>query len=95
MSFEVNLFPLVHGGIDGYSRLITYLKVASNNPFETVLNVFLDAGDNFGLPFRVRMDKGGENVGVVSFMTEHPECGPNKGSAIVGRSVHNQRIERL
>ena len=36
---------------------------------------------------------GGENVDVVRFMIERRGAGRN--SALVGRSVHNQRIERL
>lgn len=38
---------------------------------------------------------GRENMFVAQYMNDHPERGPGRGSAITGRSIHNQRIERF
>lgn len=83
----------MHGAIDGFSRLIPYLFVNPNNRTRTALQFFLSGVSAFGLPSRVRTDDGGENIYIGRFMEQ--SRGADRGSHLTGRSVHNQRIERL
>ncbi|CAB4441421.1 unnamed protein product [Rhizophagus irregularis] len=84
---------VIHGGIDGFSRMIVYLRCSGNNKAITVLSYFCEAVEKFGIPSRVRGDRGGENIKVAEWMIR--KKGINRGSYIGGSSVHNQRIERL
>lgn len=43
----------MHGGIGGFSRLIVYLSAATNNRAATVLRIFLEAVDVYGVLSRV------------------------------------------
>ena len=82
---------IIIGGVDGFSRLVTFLKCCDNNTSATVLECFLSGVKKYGLPLKVRSDKGLENVSIADFMlTERGENG-----MITGTSTHNQRIERM
>ena len=84
------LIRFIHGGIDGYSRLIVYLRCNNNNRASRVANDFVQATTKYFIPSRVRSDYGRENIDVAKFMLTQ-----GGGSIITGSSVHNQRIERL
>lgn len=85
---------VVRGGIDGYSRIPVYLRVAiteqkpcsplSQKLFQTRAchRVFV-------------LIVGEENMQVARFMIGYPGGGTGKGSFVMGRCVHNERIERL
>ena len=47
---------VVHGGVDGFSRMVVFLNCADNNCAPTVLQSFLKAVSHFSLPERVRSD---------------------------------------
>lgn len=84
---------VIHGCVDGYSRLITFLKCSTNNRACTVLESFVTAIQNHGLPRRLRTDLGGENVDCWEYMINHH--GGDETCIITGSSVHNERIERM
>lgn len=50
----------IHGGIDGYSYVITFLKCSLSNSAENVANSFIAACPQIGVPSRIRNDFGGE-----------------------------------
>jgi hypothetical protein len=83
---------VTHGGIDGFSRTVVYLKCSGNNKSGTVLQAFQSAIDIYGIPQKIRSDLGGENVEVWRLMVEHHS---SESAVITGSSTHNERIERL
>ena len=84
---------VIHGGIDGYSRLVVFLKASVDNRASTVFSSFQEAVAQYSLPSCVRTDLGLENIEVARFMVH--TRGVNRGSIITRTSVHNQRIKRL
>ena len=47
---------VTHGGVDGCSRMVVFLRCSTNNTASTVLSVFTEAVGKYGLPQRVRSD---------------------------------------
>lgn len=84
---------MTHAGIDGFTRMVVYIKCSGNNKASTVFDAFVQAVRDFSLPSRVRSDQGQENRLIALYLIRH--YGLERRSMIVGSSVHNQRIERL
>ena len=61
---------VIHGGIDGFSLLIVYMKCAINNTAITVLSQFEAAISTYGYPCSVYSNLGGENVDVWCHMLQ-------------------------
>ncbi|KAF5281748.1 hypothetical protein FQR65_LT14543 [Abscondita terminalis] len=84
---------VIHGCVDGYSRMLMCLSCTNSIQAEPVLKLFASAVVENGLPSRIRSDHGYENILVATMM--NLIHGLNRGSHITGKSVHNQRIERM
>ena len=84
---------IIAGGIDGFSRLVTFLRCEDHNKADTILSFFQNGVSEFGTPVRVRSDKGLENYKVTEYIIS--VHGSGKGNMLTGKSCHNQRIERL
>ena len=84
---------ITHVCIDGKTRLLIYVSCCCNNKkADTVLSLFQNGVERWGLPSRVRCDYGMENFYVGQYMIEHR--GEGRGSIITGSSVHNSRVVR-
>ncbi len=70
-----------------------YMVCATNNEADTVVHHFSNAVHSFGLPDKVRSDKGGENVLVWRYTLHYHDMVP--GCIVVSSSTHNERIERM
>ena len=61
---------VIHGGLDGFSRMITFLQASTNNRASTVLQYFQSAVAHCNLTLRVCSDLGMENIEVACLMLQ-------------------------
>ena len=45
---------VIHGGVDGFTRIPVFLHCFTSNKAATALELFLNAVENYGLPSRVK-----------------------------------------
>lgn len=77
----------IRSGIDGRSRLATFLEAGSDNKSISSLDSFMNGVRRYGVPSHTRTDKGGENVLIARFML----TARGLNAHFTGRSVHNHR----
>ena len=83
----------IHVAIDRGKRFLLYLYLSTRNTSATALKPYRAACVTHQGCSRVRIDAGTENYGIANFQLA--VRGPNRGSVLVGPSVHNQPIERI
>ena len=59
---------MIHGAINGFSRMITFFQCSDNNRADTVLGSFITAVEQYGIPDHVRTDHGDEYIEVWKYM---------------------------
>lgn len=83
---------IIHGAIDGHSRLVVFLKCSTNNT-AAVFSSFITATQSYGVPKRLRTDLEGENVDAWQYMVDYH--GGDERCVITGSSIHNERRETM
>ncbi|XP_074656641.1 uncharacterized protein LOC141909875 [Tubulanus polymorphus] len=91
----------IHGAMDGFSRRILWLKVASTNNDPSVIGYYFTdyIKQIAGVPRCIRIDAGTENVLLCeiqrSFRADDNDDMAGDMSVLIGKSTSNQRIERF
>ena len=78
---------VIHGGIDGFSRLVAFFKCSTNSKAKTVLDSFYQVIQQYRAPLKIRTDHGTKNIAVARYMLE--KHGLEGNPVIAGKSVHN------
>ena len=59
---------VIHGTIDGHTRMIVTLHCRNDSIAETVLGLFTKAVQTYGHPLRVRGDGGTKNTKIIEYV---------------------------
>lgn len=82
---------VVHAGIDGFTRICVFIRCADNNKASTAFTAFQRGIDQYGIPARLRTDRGGENITIGAYMI----ASRGYNEFLTEPSTRNQRIERF